>query len=1218
MNLSAREIAESAAALTGHSERTAFLSKACAGNPELRSEVESMLGSDQIVAPGDASLDFDADSTVSARSPGRRSRSALEHSGQFIDRYKLLQPLGEGGFGSVWMAEQSEPVKRRVALKIIKLGMDTKQVIARFKAERQALAMMDHPNIARVFDAGMTNTGRPYFVMELCTGEEICAYCDKRKLSIDQRLELMIQICSAVQHAHQKGIIHRDLKPGNVLIITRDGEPSVKVIDFGIAKATSGGLTNTTIVTAQDQLIGTPAYISPEHIHGQHGVMDTRSDIYSLGAILYELLSGAPPFSSKELLDAGYAAMEWIIRTVDPARPSSRFTRDDEPVLRAARDRGETVDRLRARLRGDLDWITMKCLEKDRERRYQSVGDLAADIGRHLERRPVMAGPPSAIYRLRKFTLRNRLPVVSGVIMAIMLITGLVSTGVGLAWALREKDRANEASAEAMRTAASEQVSRRAAETGAAITRERLILSEAAALASVDPALGALLLRELPDRPVTAPHLDRIRGWLSAIEAPISMRLSGSHEGDSIRNVSPSPDGRLIFAQATGGRILIFPTGSSASTVLSDSVSGWIWSVDWCPESRRIVAAMNDGAVHVWDTDFPERPLLLTGHEGAVVSADWSPDGSRIVTASWDGTARVWSADDSAEAIVLRGHEDRVYSARWSPDGTRVVTSSEDLSVRMWSIDRPDKPAILGRQETAARYTEWSPDGTRILAGSLMKACVWDVAAPDEPAEFLTSSPIMALAWHPDGTRFATSGIAGNVQIWDVENPESRVEFRNHSAPVLAIAWNEDGTRLLSASADRTAVIRAADGSDRIVRLVGHKGPVQSAHWMHGSHRVLTRSSHGGVRIWDLNGFSEPTVLRGEGREVVTMAWNDDGDRLATATRDGIVHVWDPDNAALPMLLRDASQESEGERQPISGLDWTSDGKRVAAYTSTHILLWDPDEPSEPMRIALPDSALSDTVAFEVHSRHLTLPRSDAISSNWNAEDPMHAVLVEKLDASVKSASWSPDGDRIVVAGVMEPPRIWSRDGAEQHITMGSNESAIVKVAWSPDGTRIAEFYQNARVRLWDPDASEESPTIVTSPAVQVRDFFWSPCGNSIFTLSDDGVVREWDADGRADPVSHRTHAKGIRSIAVRPDGHRLAVALPGGDVEIWTLRWPDLRARLWDVGDDYLRAGERERLLGETPETAAAREAADRAWLRERAEARQANTTAPVPVPPR
>jgi len=339
------------------------------------------------------------------------------------------------------MAEQSKPVQRRVALKIIKLGMDTKQVIARFEAERQALAMMDHPNIARVFDAGMTATGRPYFVMELCTGEEISAYCDKRKLSIDQRLELMTQICHAVQHAHQKGIIHRDIKPSNVLVDTHDDAPHVKVIDFGIAKATNQSLTQKTLFTESQQLIGTPEYMSPEQADGQLDI-DTRTDVYSLGVMLYELLTGSTPFTARELRSAAFGELQRIIREVDPPKPSTRLSLSTATLTELANRRHTEPSRLSRMVRGDLDWIVMKCLEKDRTRRYSTPAALAEDLQRHLTGEAVSAVPPSTGYRMRKFVRRNRGGVLAASLVGAALVLGIIGTSVGLANANEQRQRA--------------------------------------------------------------------------------------------------------------------------------------------------------------------------------------------------------------------------------------------------------------------------------------------------------------------------------------------------------------------------------------------------------------------------------------------------------------------------------------------------------------------------------------------------------------------------------------------------------------------------------------------------------------------------------------------------------------------------------------------------------------------------------------------------------
>ncbi|MCB9838262.1 MAG: serine/threonine protein kinase [Phycisphaeraceae bacterium] len=366
-------------------------------------------------------------------------------SGRTIGRYKLLQRIGEGGFGEVWMAEQREPVTRRVALKIIKLGMDTNHVIARFEAERQALAMMDHPNIAKVFDAGATDSGRPYFVMELVRGISITEYCDKNNMPSRERLRLFVQVCGAVQHAHQKGIIHRDLKPSNVLVTIIGDQPVIKVIDFGIAKATERSLTEQTMFTEIGQFIGTPAYMSPEQADSVGTDIDTRSDIYSLGVLLYELLTGVTPFDIKTLRNAAVDEVKRIIREEEPSKPSTRLSTLGEDLDTVARQRATEPKKLSSLLRGDLDWIVMKAMEKDRSRRYESSNGLARDIERYLANEPVSAGPPSAAYRMRKFARRNRVGVVTGAIIVLALAIGVVVASSGMVIAMRERDRADAA-----------------------------------------------------------------------------------------------------------------------------------------------------------------------------------------------------------------------------------------------------------------------------------------------------------------------------------------------------------------------------------------------------------------------------------------------------------------------------------------------------------------------------------------------------------------------------------------------------------------------------------------------------------------------------------------------------------------------------------------------------------------------------------------------------
>lgn len=414
-----------AALLLSLSDRCAYLDEACKGDAELRKRVEELLEAhDQ----GSAFLE-NPPSHVTLTRTAMQTASITETVGERIGRYKLLQQIGEGGCGVVYMAEQLEPVRRQVALKIIKLGMDTKQVIARFEAERQALALMDHPNIAKVLDAGSTETGRPYFVMELVRGTKITEFCDKHLLTNQERLKLFIQVCQAVQHAHQKGIIHRDLKPSNILVTLNDGVPLPKVIDFGIAKATQDRLTDKTLFTAFEQFIGTPAYMSPEQAEMNAQGVDTRSDIYSLGVLLYELLTGRTPFESQKLLQAGVDEIRRIIREQEPQRPSTKLSTLQAGELTAtATSRQTKPPQLIHTIRGDLDWIAMKALEKDRNRRYETVNGLAADIRRHLNNEPVVARPPSGWYEFRKTFRRHRTAFAMAGLFVAMLIAGIYLT----------------------------------------------------------------------------------------------------------------------------------------------------------------------------------------------------------------------------------------------------------------------------------------------------------------------------------------------------------------------------------------------------------------------------------------------------------------------------------------------------------------------------------------------------------------------------------------------------------------------------------------------------------------------------------------------------------------------------------------------------------------------------------------------------------------------
>jgi serine/threonine protein kinase len=409
-----KEIFDAAIEIENREERDTYVLKACGDDKKLLASVQKLLEYNESSSFLDTPV-LGSDATIDI-SP------ISESPGTVIGRYKLLEKIGEGGMATVYMAEQERPLHRRVALKIIKLGMDTKQVIGRFEAERQALAMMDHPNIATVLDAGTTETGRPYFVMELVRGLPINEFCDKNNLTTQERLELFISVCQAVQHAHQRGIIHRDIKPSNVLVTLHDGKPVAKVIDFGIAKALNQRLTEKTVFTRYSQMIGTPEYMSPEQAEMSGLDIDTRSDVFSLGVLLYELLTGTTPFNSEYLLHKGYGEMQRIIREEEPMRPSTKISTIGEALIEVAKHRKTTPDVLRKTVRGDLDWIVMKTLKKDRTHRYQTVYALAEDIERHLKHEPITASSPGVLYLIQKFLQRNRVKVMMWSAAAVIVI----------------------------------------------------------------------------------------------------------------------------------------------------------------------------------------------------------------------------------------------------------------------------------------------------------------------------------------------------------------------------------------------------------------------------------------------------------------------------------------------------------------------------------------------------------------------------------------------------------------------------------------------------------------------------------------------------------------------------------------------------------------------------------------------------------------------------
>ena len=616
-----KEIFEQALDITPTEERRRFLTSACGKDAALLARVQALLRADE---SGESFLPEQPKATVVP---------ITEKPGDHIGRYKLLQQIGEGGCGVVYMAEQTEPVRRRVALKVIKLGMDTKQVIARFEAERQALALMDHPNIAKVLDAGATETGRPYFVMELVRGIKITEFCDEKSVPTADRLKLFTQVCQAIQHAHQKGVIHRDIKPSNILVTVNDGVPVPKIIDFGIAKATAGPLTDKTFFTAFEQFIGTPAYMSPEQAEMTSLDIDTRTDIYSLGVLLYELLTGRPPFDPSELLQSGLDEMRRTIREKEPDRPSTRLsTMAEGELTTVAKHRHTEAPRLIHLVRGDLDWIVMKCLEKDRTRRYETANGLASDIQRHLNNEPVVARPPSALYRIEKLVRRKRLAFTAAALLALALVLGIVAS----TWqAIRATRFRQQAQGEAQR-----------AEAEALANRQNLYAADMNLANQALENYNLLRARQLLEkhRPPggkssNSPLRSDLRGWewrYLAGQCRSDEVATLARFGSCVFTVSISRDGHWLAAACSDGTVGLWDLRTRRQLPSFETYRGPAsffvgedrnHAAAFSPDCRTLAAGGINKDIFLWDVVEHRTVAILTGHQGTVDHLAFSPDG---------------------------------------------------------------------------------------------------------------------------------------------------------------------------------------------------------------------------------------------------------------------------------------------------------------------------------------------------------------------------------------------------------------------------------------------------------------------------------------------------------------------------------------------------------------------------------------------------------------
>ena len=1132
-------------------DRAAYLHSACGDDADLRRRVEALLlaheRADEVQGPrgepSDESVTTDSNaSRPKADAPGGSlpahefSSSAASITDEYrstagldvliAGRYMLQQKIGEGGMGEVWVAKQTEPVKRKVALKLIKTGMDSRAVLARFEQERQALAMMDHPNIARVLDGGLTPGGQPFFVMELVNGLPLSKFCDEAKLTPRERLELFVPICQAVQHAHQKAIIHRDLKPANILVTLIDGKPIPKVIDFGVAKATGGKLTDESMSTQFGAVVGTLEYMSPEQA-GLSGVdVDTRADIYSLGVILYELLTGLRPIDATRMRKAALIEMIRMIQDEVPSKPSTRLSADESlPSLAALRH--TEPRKLMALLRGELDCVVMKCLEKKRDRRYDTANGLARDIQRYLADEPVEARPPSAGYRLSKFLRRNKGPVLASALVLLTLLAGIAGTTFGLIRAehrrieaLAQRDIADKARIDALAQKKIADDQKQLAVANASKADESARKAElrlAEGLISQGDALSLagrfaeahLHYAEAYDKfaelnaPLTAAEV----GLWSSYHQTTFPLLSFIEHSEGVVSVAIAPDDRTALSGSVDKTLKLWDLASGNELRTFVGHSNLVTSVAIAADGRTALSGSYDKTLKLWDlASGRELRTIFTEHSHVVNTVAIAPDGQTALSGGHDKTLRLWDLANGKEIRkIFTGHSGRVTSVAIAPDGRTALSGGWDETLKLWDLASGKELRTFTGHSGGVTSVAIAPDGRTALSGSYDKTLkLWDLASGKELRTFTGhSGELVCVAIAPDGRTALSGSVDNTLKLWDLATGKELRAFTGHSGMVGGVAIAPDGRTALSGSYDKTLKLWVLPTGGEPRAFVGHSDWVTGVAIAPDGRTAISGSRDRTLKLWDLATGKELRIFTGHSEGVYSVAIAPDGRTALSGSGDKTLKLWD---LASGKELRTFT----GHSDLVSSVAIAPDGRTAlsASYDRT-LKLWDLAEGKE-LRTFTGQSNELYSVAIASDGRTALSGSYDSTLKLWDLATGMELRTFTGHSREVRSVAFAPDGRTALSGSSDNTLKLWDLASGKELHTYTGHSHEVYKLAIAPDGRTALSADIDRTLKLWDLVNGKELRTL-TGHSGTVSTIAIAPDCRTVLFGSYDRTLMLWD-----------------------------------------------------------------------------------------------------------